>query len=151
MPDKLTDSEIVKAVKSYEEKILANGIKSLEPFEVREIVEQQQEEINRLQAENKSQSIMIKMLKGSIEDYKNSYINQKAENERLQEAIDEQDIEISRLYKRIDEAKAEAYKEFAERLKENSIATFSFKGVVMVEEIDNLLKELVGEDNESKN
>ena len=44
------------------------------------------------------------------------------------------------------EIKAEAYKEFAERLKENSIATFSFKGVVMVEEIDNLLKEMVGED-----
>ena len=46
----------------------------------------------------------------------------------------------------IADAKAEAYKEFAERLKENSIATFSFKGVVMVEEIDDLLKELVGED-----
>ena len=46
----------------------------------------------------------------------------------------------------IETAKAEAYKEFAERLKENYIATFSFKGVVMVEEIDDLLKELVGED-----
>ena len=42
---------------------------------------------------------------------------------------------------------SEAIKEFAERLKENSIATFSFKGVVMVEEIDNLLKEMVGDNN----
>ena len=45
------------------------------------------------------------------------------------------------------EIKHEAYKEFAERLKENSIATFSWSGVVLVEEIDNLLKELEGEDN----
>jgi hypothetical protein len=44
--------------------------------------------INRQKAENKSQSIMIKMLKGSIEDYKNSYINQKAEIERLRESRD---------------------------------------------------------------
>ena len=40
---------------------------------------------------------------------------------------------------------SEAYKEFAERLKENSIATFSWNGVVLVEEIDNLLKEMVGD------
>ena len=43
------------------------------------------------------------------------------------------------------ETKSEAIKEFAERLKENSIATFSWNGVVLVEEIDNLLKELVGD------
>ena len=42
---------------------------------------------------------------------------------------------------------SEAIKEFAERLKENSIATFSWNGVVLVEEIDNLLKEMVGDNN----
>ena len=42
---------------------------------------------------------------------------------------------------------SEAIKEFADRLKENSIATFSWNGVVMVEEIDNLLKEMVGDNN----
>ena len=40
-----------------------------------------------------------------------------AENERLQDCIDEQDIEISRLYKRIDETKAEAE---VERLKKSN-------------------------------
>ena len=74
--------------------------------------------INRLQAEK--------------DDFKFLYENLKAEH-----------IEI---IKAIKHTKAEAYKEFAKRLKENSIATFSFKGVVMVEEIDDLLKELVGED-----
>ena len=68
--------------------------------------------------------------------------NLQAENERLKTQL--------YLEKYTDVAKrtikTEAYKEFAKRLKENSIATFSFKGVVMVEEIDDLLKELVGED-----
>ena len=40
--------EIAQAVKSHEEKLLTNGLKCIEPFEVREIVERQQEEIERL-------------------------------------------------------------------------------------------------------
>ena len=44
--------------------------------------------------------------------------------------------------------KAEAYKEFAERLKENSIATFSWNGVVMVDDIENLLKEMERDNDE---
>ena len=40
---------------------------------------------------------------------------------------------------------SEAIKECADRLKENSIATFSWNGVVLVEEIDNLVKEMVGD------
>ena len=44
--------------------------------------------------------------------------------------------------------KAESIKEFAERLKENSIATFSWNGVVLVEEIDNLVKEMVDDNDE---
>lgn len=43
--------EIAQAVKSHGEKLLTNGLKCIEPFEVREIVERQQEEINRLQSE----------------------------------------------------------------------------------------------------
>ena len=34
------------------------------------------------------------------------------------------------------------------RLKENSIATFSWNGVVLVEEIDNLVKEVAGDNDE---
>ena len=68
-----------------------------------------------------------------------------AENERLKDCIDEQDIEIARLWKRIEEAKAEAYKEFAFRLKKE----YTFNGLVSVEEIDELLDKLVGEKNES--
>ena len=48
----------------------------------------------------------------------------------------------------IGDISAEAIKEFAERLKENSIATFSWNGVVLVEEIDNLLKEMESDNDE---
>jgi hypothetical protein len=136
MPDKnLTDAEIVKTVKSYEEKILANGIKSLEPFEVREIVERQQEQINRQQAENERLKT------------ENRILSQKRVNlfERL---------EI------IDEAKAEAYKEFADRLnkeaekvdidREGDFVSTDDKLYDTVADwckvtSNNLLKELVGE------
>ncbi|MBR5544883.1 MAG: hypothetical protein IKU66_05355 [Clostridia bacterium] len=77
-----------------------------------------------------------------------------AENERLQETIDEQDIEISRLYKGIDDAKADAIKEFAERLKaEYSHTLYPPMGypidkndwIVYREDVDDLVKEMIGE------
>ena len=49
-----------------------------------------------------------------------------------------------------DKIKAEAYKEFAERLKEQA-KTNEWNGTICGVDIDNLLKELVGEDNESTN
>jgi chromosome segregation ATPase len=63
--------------------------------------------INRQKAENKSQSIMIKMLKGSIEDYKNSYINQKAEIERLKNDLAISKKETKRYMTSYKTAKAE--------------------------------------------
>ena len=85
MPNKLTDREIVKAWECCKsDTALCNEC----PYDkIGECIEKMCADsidlINRQKAENKSQSIMIKMLKGSIEDYKNSYINQKAEIERL--------------------------------------------------------------------
>ena len=67
-----------------------------------------------------------------------------AENERLQQTVEDKGGLIL-----INKAKAEAYKEFAERLKlflllnrEGEMSVISF------ENIDNLLKELVGENND---
>ena len=45
-----------------------------------------------------------------------------------------------------DKIKTEAYKEFAERLKENTITKFDWNEYVEIEEVDNLLKEMVGEE-----
>lgn len=60
-----------------------------------------------------------------------------AENERLSK--------ITRPL--IAEIKAEAMTEFAEELKEKSFKTYDWRGMVKVVDIDNLLKEIVGEDN----
>ncbi len=76
---------------------------------------------------------------------------QKAEIERLKEHCskcgEKTTKTILNLQELLGTAKAEAYKEFADRLKENSIATFSWNGVVLVEEIDNLLKEMESDNN----
>ena len=157
MTDKLTDSEIVKAQEYCCEVDGCNRgcplvdkcespIKTMEEF-----IKFDLDLINRQKAENKSQSIMIKMLKSSIEDYKNSYINQKAEIERLKESLN---IELENFATEYDnKIKAEAYKEFAERLKEQAeVYTDSAEDVfilaVGISKIDNLLKELMGENND---
>ena len=46
------------------------------------------------------------------------------------------------------EIEAEAYKEFAERLKDEYTERFLVSGDIIVETIDNLLNELVGDGNE---
>ena len=74
---------------------------------------------------------------------------QKAEIERLRGSTIVNNIMESQRIKR--EAKAEAVKEFAEKLKEKSFKTIRnyglTKDVVEVSTINNLLKEMVGDDN----
>ena len=76
---------------------------------------------------------------------------QKAEIERLEKdskRLKKVEMQLDDAMKMYNVIKAEAYKEFAERLKENSIATFSWNGVVMVDDIENLLKEMERDNDE---
>ena len=144
MPDKLTDTEIIKALECCVRD--DSGVQECDgcPYDIYDhctpkLRKATLDLINRLQAETerllnlvKNQSLMI------------------AEQDKEIKRLKKVQMQLDDLCKMHNIIKAEAYKEFAERLKENSIATFSWKGVVMVEEIDNLLKELVGEDNETK-
>lgn len=50
-----------------------------------------------------------------------------------------------RLEKTVKLERAAAYKKFAERLKENATTKFDWNEYIDIEEIDNLLKEMVGE------
>lgn len=146
MPDKkLTDSdikEVLDMVKAktdrYCQECSYNDIKVCDIciFSKMKIV---LDLINRLQEEKEALINGQETLQKYIADLQ-------AENENYSKNNQQMTSDILALYKALKTAKTSAYKEFAERLKENSIATFSFKGVVMVEEIDNLLKELVGED-----
>ena len=64
-----------------------------------------------------------------------------AENERLKDILDKKVIEFADDKKQ--KIKAEAYKEFAERLKGHRNGNYIF---ISTELLDNLLKEMVGED-----
>ena len=96
----------------------------------------------------------IKRLLDFIESQE-EYINRlQEENERLKNECKNQSTLWSKHFEQIFETaketiKAEAYKEFAERLKDGTgYYDWEIKDMVYTEEeIDNLLKELVGEDN----
>jgi hypothetical protein len=131
MYKKLTDSEIIKALECCARPIPhcycgecpagASGGCAIKTENIIDL-------INRLQAENER-------LKG-ISD------NKTKELLRYNDSIEE-------LHKKLETAKAEAYKEFAERLTEEIINDIHFSQIekdYLCVMIDNLLKEMVGED-----
>lgn len=138
---KLTDSEILKALECCSTQ---DGCKScifygdcVSPIEKAELIMKNALDlINRLQEKDETRH---KVFETKCEELEIA----KAENERLQDCIDEQDIEIASLWKRIEEAKAESYKECIEKVKEIVVDS------VYLDELDDLLKELVGDNNES--
>ena len=148
---KLTDNEIVKALNEAEdlENVLLyckNPNKEvMTPIKITDI----RDLINRLQAENER-------LQKNLEEAHIDIKELLAENKRLKDAIDEQDIEIAKLWKRIEEAKAEAYKECIERVYKFICDTqnwgtlhreFLENGECywLKQKLNNLLKELAGD------
>ena len=169
---KMNDNEIKKALdywekfdKEIDEMLLARykGDKDLiEQKEIVKITFEVFDLINRLQARvEKSEK---------VEHFADKTIaTLQAENERLEKNIETEtnhitrlENQIERLLQRIKTAKAEAYKEFAEKygkliwelkneyLKKGNLA-YASALVFSHTKLQNLLKKLVGEDNESKN
>lgn len=139
MPNKLTDKEIVKALECCATVPFCNEKTDCPYRGIDDCVKKNTFDaldlINRLQEDKQNLEIELQAMRNAANGFK-------AEVERLKK------FALIRAFDRFQkEAKTEAYKEFAERLKESSIATFSWNGIVMVDDIDNLLKELVGEDN----
>ncbi len=152
MPDKLTDSEIVKALENLCDKAfkeLENPIKRKEKIKVWDILCKVLDLINRLQADCENYK--------QVAEYQQSVTMDRGfEIKRLQEKVnrlkqydEERDI---RLHARlIAEAKAEAYKECIEKVKEKANKSNWFCNESMVqrnytiteEKLNNLLKELV--------
>lgn len=72
---------------------------------------------------------------------------QKAEIERLNKKVEElSDVLSDTIRIRYTEAKTEAYKEFAEKLKENAMTKFDWNDYIDIEEVDNILKEMIGDE-----
>lgn len=91
-----------------------------------------------------------------LEDSLDLINRQQAENERLQKKVEELSEVLSESIRiRYKEAKSEAVKEFTKRLKEKSFKTIRnyglTKDVVEVCDIDNLVKEMEGEDSGQSN
>lgn len=149
---KLTDSEIVKDLN--EAKDLENVLlycknpnkEVMIPIKITDI----RDLINRLQARVEKCE--------KVEHFADKTISTlQAENERLKEKQEKCFYCTEQANKKISEIKAEAYKEFAERLKKSikksvddawhSDGNGIYDAECVLDDIDNLLKELVGEDN----
>ena len=159
MPNKLTDSEIVKAL----ELCLKNECDKC-PFNLSEVCQIDLMKLlfdlfNRLQAENeRKDKIFLELLKTSSERAE-IIGKQSAEIESLTRQLHNAKLHQKDTYKSLqdekalrlneDFIKAEAYKEFADKFKKKLSRKYTTSlWKVYCEEIDNLLKELVGEDND---
>lgn len=129
MDKKLTDNEIVKALEEW--------IKDLK------------DDYKRLQLLDAPMDCFEESHANTITKLTNALdlINRlQAENERLNKANTSVVEHLKKARRQIKAAKAEAYKEFAGRLKTKA-SDFEFGKAVWVVYIDNLLKELVGEND----
>lgn len=102
---------------------------------------------NRLETQNKDLAETIHNLTLEKDALFDKAEELKAEVEKLNKEIQITKDAYTMLQTKIEIIKSEAIKEFAEKLKENSIATFSWSGVVLVDEIDNLVKEFEKKEN----
>ena len=107
--------------------------------------------INRQKTENENLKVENQSLRSAANSLKMHYEEAQAEIERLKTNLN---VELENFATEYDnKIKAEAYKEFAEKLKEQAeVYTDSAEDVfilaVGISKIDNLLKELMGENND---
>ena len=117
-----------------------------------DIINRQKAEISELQHRNSELEIELKAMRGAANSYK-AEVERLEGNlkfvrgtvERMKKYDEERDI---RLHARLTEtARAEAIKEFAQDLKEALYFTEFGTPVVDVSDIDDFVKEMVGDDN----
>ena len=142
MPDKkLTDNEIVKALECAIRNDCDCNCVFLLPNKVQDVLDL----INRLQAENER----LKFVRTrDAQRYKQKISDQAHTNCILIDLHSEAIKEVKELEEKLKTAKAEAYKEFAERLKAKFESCFRYDYVCVHGRIDNLLKEIGGEFND---
>ena len=163
MPDKnLTDNEIKKALECCGKQFDCVFCECVEncPQDTNKLNGLALDLINRLQAEKQNLEVELKAMRGAANSYK-------AENERLKSRkevvvpsmrfidgnpLNGFNLESNRFVARtVEDVKAEAYKEFAERLNKSFALYYGINGFDAVSAsrfVDNLLKEMVGENDE---
>ena len=166
MPDKLTDNEIVKVcgdvctdnrfelIEKYKQKLIEGTNIETAKDEISVLDNilfrlwqmgwlDKLEMCDRLQAENKRLTTLAELGNTRANDYRvmrDRALKAEAEIERLKKEVAYWETETKEARADIDQAVTEAYKEFAERLKKETY-------ILNHSGIDNLLKELVGEND----
>jgi archaellum component FlaC len=142
-----SDNENIKALENLHNRILndasflakVNHGELSALFHIKRILECQDAEIERLQ----------KVIETMTNEQLQFGFETKSEIEKLEYAIDAQATENADLYREIKIAKAEAIKEFADRLKKRThkeeYSVFDCVDSVYDEDIDIVLKEMVGD------
>ena len=135
----MTDNEIIKALELCRNE---NGICSDCPYsddytncntriakDVLDLINRQKAEVEKLQ------------------EYYKMYYDRMREIKELQDEVEHSSYKISLFDETIKTAKSEAIKEFAERLKGHAEPQYPWLYTVDVDFIDNLVKEMVGDNN----
>ena len=143
----MTDNEIIKAFKDllneqvdgYTDHVETGGERYEFIEKELELLKETDNLINRQKAEKAEQQSEIAILKDSNKNLQELYYTEREKVKKAKQKV----IDIAKALKT---AKAEAYKEFAERLKERAKAN-EWNGTICGLDIDNLKKELVGEQN----
>ena len=142
----LTDLEIKKAIECHRNLDCDNCPLKNVGYCTRQLMENAVEMFDRLQAEVENYSKNNQQMTSDILKLYKGLEQAKAENEDYKALYEDLKAEHIETIKAIKHYKAEAYKEFAELLdKQFDIGVFNSCYIRC--EIDNLLKELVGEDN----
>lgn len=134
----MTDKEIIKALECCKKddcdncpNDFGNCYANLSGYSL-DLINRQKAEIKRLRKE-------VNLVSIQFQDMQERYEEAQTEIERLNNINFGVDLSIGSI-------KTEAIKEFAERLKEEALPKCDWDDCVNVEDIDNLLKEMVGED-----
>lgn len=137
MPNNLTDAEIIKALECCSMETECRSCPLYKLHSARCVT---------IACENAIE--LITRLKDKEREYRAKVQSQRYEINCNQKNIERYKCVIKILEKDVATAKSEAIKEFAERLKEETLTTDKFGEILLVQDIDNLAKEMVGENND---
>lgn len=139
----MTENENINALRDLAEQ--ANGMINWEinsdgARKIYETVISTLDLIDRLKAEIEALDFLIKESNKLVERQDKAINRLQADNSSMQSTL-------AKMSMGVEEAKAEAIKEFAERLKKEKFTHTNFGELVYVEDIDNLVKEMVGDND----
>ena len=142
IPDKLTDEQIINALEEHiGMRTLANKSPKINIdllIAILDLINRQKIQNKELWEERNRIYNSLEETKAEVKEYRTAYVSAQAEIERLRKGW-EADIVLTA------DAKAEAIKEFADRLRKKLIGYGEINTTFVRSILDNLVKEMVGD------